>query len=251
MIVLHMDLDNTVIYSYKHDIGEDKRNVEIYHEREISFITGRTYELLQEVNKRMLMVPTSTRSIEQYKRINLGLGSFKYALVCNGGILLVDGERDEEWYKESLRLASHSIPELNKALKLLDKDERRTFELRFIEDLFVFTKCESPQEVVIDLKKSLDADKVDVFNNGIKVYVVPKNLSKGAAVYRFRKYFEPELVVAAGDSEFDISMLESADIGLAPYNFSKDYGIDFKVREAGKGELFSEAFLNECLVLTL
>ena len=104
MVVLHTDLDNTIIYSYKHEIGPEKRNVELYQGREISFITEKTYALLQQVKKRMLVVPTSTRSLEQYQRIDLGVGAFPYALVCNGGLLLVDGKIDEHWNRETLEL---------------------------------------------------------------------------------------------------------------------------------------------------
>jgi len=43
MVVFNTDLDNTMIFSYKHDIGPEKRNVEIYEGREISFITQRQY----------------------------------------------------------------------------------------------------------------------------------------------------------------------------------------------------------------
>ena len=43
MIAFHTDLDNTLIYSYKHDIGPQKRNVELYQGREISYITEETY----------------------------------------------------------------------------------------------------------------------------------------------------------------------------------------------------------------
>lgn len=80
MIVFHTDLDNTLIYSYKHNIGEQKRCVEIYHEREISYITQETYRLLQKMMKpekchdQVLVVPTTTRTIEQYQRIHLGVG---------------------------------------------------------------------------------------------------------------------------------------------------------------------------------
>lgn len=50
------------------------------------------------------------------------------------------------------------------------------------------------------------------------MYVVPKNLDKGTAVKRFRAYLgdDVEKVVAAGDSEFDISMVECADEGIVP-----------------------------------
>lgn len=247
MVVLHTDLDNTIIYSYKHEIGPAKRNVELYQGREVSFITERTYELLQQVRKEMLVVPTSTRSIEQYQRIDLGVGPFPYALVCNGGILLADGKRDDVWYQASLGLIGQSESVLQKALCLLEEDSRRKFELRFIERLFVFTKCGEPQRVVEDLRAALHTELVDVFHNGEKVYVVPRALNKGKAVQRFREYIHADFVVAAGDSEFDISMLEEADVGLAPHGFAEEFAVDFTVREMDGRKVFAESLLQECL----
>ena len=100
-IVFHTDLDNTLIYSYKHELGADKRCVEVYHGREISFITAETERLLQQIKARenqIVMIPTTTRTTEQYHRIQLGIGELPYALVCNGGVLLVRGREDEDWY---------------------------------------------------------------------------------------------------------------------------------------------------------
>ncbi len=247
MVVLHTDLDNTIIYSYKHEIGPYKRNVELYQGREISFVTERTYELLKQVRKKMLVVPTSTRSIEQYRRIDLGVGAFSFALVCNGGVLLADGKKDEAWYQASLELIGQSEAELQKSLCLLEEDTRREFELRFIEQLFVFTKCREPQHVVEDLREALNTELVDVFHNGEKVYVVPRDLNKGKAVRRFREYIHADFVVAAGDSEFDIPMLQEADVGLAPHGFARDFGIGFKVREMDGQKVFAESLLQECL----
>lgn len=245
-MVLHADLDNTIIYSYRHDIGEQKRNVELYQGREISFITEETYALLRELKEKLLIVPTSTRTVEQYQRIQLGIGSFPYALVCNGGVLLRDGRKDMAWYERSLRLIKESRAELQKAHRLLENDPRRSFELRFIEDLFLFTKCEDPGQVVEDLNHALRPQTVKVFHNGVKVYVVPVNLSKGKAVERFRQYVRGR-VFAAGDSAFDLSMLRAADVGLAPHGFSLQYPVDFPLWEAPEGELFSEAWMRECL----
>ena len=76
MIVFHTDLDNTLIYSYRHDIGRDRRCVEVYQGREISFVTQETHRLLQKLSERkeqVLIVPTTTRTAEQYARINLSL----------------------------------------------------------------------------------------------------------------------------------------------------------------------------------
>lgn len=247
MEILCTDLDNTIIYSYKHDIGDNKRNVEIYQGREISFITDKTYALLQKVKDRYLVIPTSTRTEEQYKRINLELGDIKYALVCNGGVLLVDGIKDASWYEESKSLAAISHDAIKRAIVFLEKDDRRKFELRYVEKLFVFTKCNNPESVVEELKKHLCSDLVDVFNNGEKVYVVPVSLSKGNALRRLRKYLNPKKIIAAGDSEFDISMVEEADIGLVPYGFKEQFNISSNILEMSGEKIFSEALLEKCL----
>lgn len=253
MIVFHTDLDNTLIYSYKHNIGEQKRCVEIYHEREISYITQETYRLLQKMMKpekchdQVLVVPTTTRTIEQYQRIHLGVGAFSYALVCNGGVLLVDGKEDKKWYQDSLQRIQNSTGELYKALKLLDKDMRRIFELRFIKELFIFTKCEQPETVVAELKEVLNTEIVEIFHNGVKVYVVPKALNKGTAVERFRDYIRADFVIAAGDSTFDISMLEAADQGIAAPELAQCYPFSQKVICPSAEKIFAEAALERVL----
>lgn len=247
MKILCTDLDNTIIYSYKHDIGNEKMNVELYKEREISFISNHTFELLKKVKEEFLVIPTSTRTIEQYERINLKIGTFKYALVCNGSVLLVDGKKDKDWYEESLRLAKPSNLEVKKALEYLENDKRRTFELRHIEDLFVFTKCYKSETVVNELREYLDKSLVNVFNNKEKVYVLPTLLSKGKSIERLKKYLKVEFIIAAGDSEFDISMVEAADVGLVPYGFKSEFNIKSDICEMGKEGLFSEQLLRKCL----
>lgn len=247
MNVLCTDLDNTIIYSYKHDIGDAKRNVEIYQEREISFITNKTFELLKEVNEKYMIIPTTTRTIEQYNRINLGIGDFKYALVCNGGILLKDGVIDEAWYKESKRLVQSSDTEIQKAIAYLENDSRRKFELRYIEELFVFTKCNEPETVVEELTEYLNSPLVNIFHNGEKVYVVPVSLSKGEAIKRLRSYLHINKIFAAGDSEFDISMVEEADAGFVPFGFKQQFYIKSDIFEMDKEKIFSESLLEACL----
>ncbi len=219
MTIFASDLDNTLIYSYKHDIGMRKRNVEIYQSREISFVTDRTHSLLEKVKEKSIFVPVTTRSIEQYKRIDFGIEKIKYALTCNGGVLLVDGEKDSDWYEESKRIAEQSLCELQKGISILEKDANRKFEIRFIENLFVFTKCENPSETVENLKSQLDCTLAEVFSNGEKIYILPKKLDKGSAVKRFKEKMNAKKIISAGDSEFDIPMLEASDIALIPSDF--------------------------------
>ena len=89
----------------------------------------------------MTIIPTSTRTEEQYKRIDLDIGIVPYALVCNGGVLLVNGKRDREWYLESLQMIRNSrTGNRKKAQQILAGDSRRKFELRFLDESFYFYK---------------------------------------------------------------------------------------------------------------
>ena len=54
--ILCADMDNTIIYSYKRNIGENKLNVELYNGREISFISEKTHDLLKKVNEKMTII---------------------------------------------------------------------------------------------------------------------------------------------------------------------------------------------------
>ena len=247
MIVLNTDLDNTLIYSYKHDIGEDKKCVEIYHDREISYATNTTLNLLGKVRDKILVVPTTTRTTEQYLRIDFGLGNFKYVLTCNGGVLLVDGVEDLEWYAESKQMIEESMPIMNMAYDLMDKDPNRNFDLRFIRDLFLFTKSECPEESVQYLKEHLDISFVDVFNNGIKVYVVPKKLNKGMGIQRLKNRLNADIVIAAGDSEFDIPMIECADYAMIPEELQDSVNITENIDVMSNDILFSEGYLRKVI----
>lgn len=249
MIVFHADLDNTLMYSHKRDIGTVKRCCEIYNDKEISFITDKTYELLKQVNGKVLLVPTTTRTMEQYNRIDFGIPKPRYVLTCNGGILLVDGEVDETWYQDSLKLIKESEEQLAKAVPLLAKEPTRSFEVRFIKDLFLFTKCDDPEQAIAMLKEKLDSTLVDVFHNGIKLYVVPKKLSKGMAVKRFRTYMPADVVIAAGDSLFDVSMIQAADVSYAPEELSREQHFTEKTMCVPDTLRFSEEILAHILEL--
>lgn len=223
MDVFYTDIDNTIIYSYQRDIGRDKICVEIYEGREISFITRRTASLLSDISAHMLLIPVTTRTIEQYHRIKLPVSVPPYALVCNGGVLLIEGTECREWYRDSMELAAGCQSDMRVAEKMLFSDPDVDFEVRNIKGLFLFTKSVKPQETAKRLKAGLDSRRTDVFQNGKKVYVVPKRMNKGLAVRRLQKKLredgiisESSRIIAAGDSEFDIPMLAAADMAVAP-----------------------------------
>lgn len=246
MIVFNSDLDNTLIYSYKRDIGQNKKCVEIYENREISFMSDKSLEMLRYISKKILFVPLTTRTEEQYKRIFFEDVNIEYALVCNGGILLKNGKKDEIWYKNSLKLIEPYKEEMEKAEKLLENDKYRNFELRNIDNLFLFTKSSEPLKTIEYIKNNVNSKKIDVFNNGIKIYAVPKKLNKGTALERFRKYINSDFIVSAGDSVFDIPMVNCANIGFMPESM-KEINNCKNINFCDSNLLFSEYILENII----
>lgn len=188
MQIVHTDLDNTLIYSYKHEIGGPKTCVEIYQGREISFMTETSHRLLGQLCSKpgVLVVPTTTRTLEQYQRIDLGIGVPEYAWSATAVYCCIRARRPV-WYQESLALIADVQSELQRAEQWMTEDVNRCFEVRNIRSLFLFTKSNEPEKSVAMLKAHLNLSLVEVFCNGIKVYVLPKKLNKGSAVRRFRK----------------------------------------------------------------
>ena len=211
------DLDNTLIYSYKRPIGEDKILVETKDGKELSFMSWKSYELLEKIKDKIELIPITTRSLEQYNRIQLSSQwKPKYALVANGGILLINGKIDRDWYQASKHLIEPCKEVLNQGISLLNEDEYVNFQVRKVDQLFVFTKSKEPEKTIENLKKHLNLDLVSVHQNGVKVYIFPKRLNKGHALERIKAFLSSHFVIAAGDSDFDIPMLQKADLGIYP-----------------------------------
>ena len=112
-MVVFSDLDRSIIYS-KEFIQEESNtlDIEIYKGENISYISQKTIENIKKIKKNSDFIPTTTRTIEQFKRINFkkyGL-DFKHAITSNGGNILINGEVDIEYkyfIEEKLKLSSY------------------------------------------------------------------------------------------------------------------------------------------------
>ena len=97
------DLDGTLIYSNRRldeeSLNVPVRYVEVYNGKEISFMTEKAIALLRELSEEMMFVPVTTRTAEQYNRISLFHEEIRptYAITCNGGVVLKDGNIDLQW----------------------------------------------------------------------------------------------------------------------------------------------------------
>ena len=247
MYLFACDLDNTIIHSYK-KAQESDICVEMKDEKKLSYMTQKSYKLLNEIYEKrtdILFVPLTTRTMEQYNRINLLDSKFpKYALAANGGILLIDNCIDEKWYEESLEIIKDSLNELKLSMDILEKDENIYIDIKIIDGLFVYTKSSNPKKTLSVLSENIDISKVDVFENGDKVYVISKKLNKGAAVKRLKEKLNIEKTICAGDSLFDISMLNIADIAVYPENLKNNISNDNQNHIFNRDIFFAENLLS-------
>ena len=198
------DLDNTVIFSHRHEIGE-RVLVERLNGKEQAYMTKRGYELLQTVSPEEF-VPVTSRTIEQYQRIRFySDGNMpKYALIDNGGILLIDGVPDREWLGETKRMIAGDMQAVKRVEEFFSKDAH----VKWQDDMVLFLKTQLPFNEV-----ATEAEKLGlmVFNHLNKIYICSSKLSKGSAVKRFKERFTTDYSVVAGDSEVDVSMISEAD----------------------------------------
>ena len=178
--LIFSDLDGTLIFSALRKQPGDIV-CEYKDTREISCITKRQAELLPGLE----IIPVTTRSIEQYRRIRFPEGfSPEYALTDNGGTLLVNGVPDPEWARRTMRLVQESSRGLERCRSVMEQDPGRNFEIRMVDGMFLFTKSTEPESMLRRLNEVSGAE-VSCFATGAKVYALPAGLCKGAAVNRF------------------------------------------------------------------
>ncbi len=208
---LFSDIDGTLIFSAKR-CREGDTVIEYKNGEPISCITEVQAELFSKLQN---VIPVTTRSIEQYKRIEFAKFGFRprYALCDNGGTLLVNGEPDKTWSEWSAGIYDECADELRRFKELLERDKRRSFEIRLVDGLFLFTKSSAPDETL----KALGCGGLcESFSTGEKVYVVPKALNKGSAMRKLARRLNVSDYAAAGDSLMDLSMLNAADTAVFP-----------------------------------
>ena len=191
------DLDNTLIHSFKKTKKGDVC-VEYKDGKEVSFMPYEGHQLLKKIVTKCEFVPVTTRSLEQYRRIDLGIVP-KYAIVDNGAILLIDGKVDKEWLAETEKLIEIKLP------SIVEND--LFTQIRHVDDFFIFLKSDNPTEALIYLESFICKQNFMICAIRNKVYVIPKKLNKGLAIDRLCKRLGKTFVISSGDSKLDISIL--------------------------------------------
>lgn len=210
------DLDHTLIYSHRVVLGVETVVVEHLNGKEQSFMTRMTYEFLKKQNH-LDLIPVTTRSETQFNRLTVfqNGGLCKYALICNGGVLLIDGKEDKTWYEDTLALISQEASELNRVRSLV-KELLPSAEIHNIRELYFYIKHDAPCQFALQLIQMAMPASICILHDRHKVYCLPSTLNKGMAIQRFEKRYGCAKAIAAGDSECDSPMLSCVDTAIIP-----------------------------------
>ena len=216
-LVLFANLDNLFIHSKRllPDLSPDTE-VEIAEEDELgikSFMTTETRNLLIKLceNPKFEFIPVTSRPLEEYRRIDLGIKP-KYAVVGNGSNILIDGEPDEEYanyVKKSMNYMNlidiqnflcDSMESVGSLAKILDNTYLRfkiydpeLFDMECVQILGMF-----PNQFTIDRVKKTG-------------FITPIHFSKQIAVKWIINKIEPTKTIGAGTSVLDVPMLTLID----------------------------------------
>lgn len=237
-VLIATDLDRTMIYS-RNAMGDDQFGstspvcVEIYDGAPLSYMTGRATADLAELAARAVVVPTTTRTPAQFNRIALPGGPFRFAVTNNGGTILVDGLRDEQWDNmiarrneaggAPLAAVASALGERVPAASPTDGWVRK---IRIADDLFCYLVVEpsrQPADFLPEFQEFCAANGWSASQQGRKIYAMPLAVTKSAAVAEVRRRLVEDgslsasnILLAAGDGWLDHDLLLSADEAMRP-----------------------------------
>jgi hypothetical protein len=221
--VVCADLDRTLIYSaaalgLEDADGPSLLCVELYQRVPQSFMLTDAARQLEDLARRTTLVPTTTRTVEQYARVQLPGPAPRYAICANGGRLLVDGVPDGDWSAHMTALLRGCAP-AEEVRAQLDPPPPFVRSVRVASGLFVYAvvvRAEMPADWLADLSQWCVAHDWSVSMQGRKVYCVPNLLCKSAAAAEVCRRSGARRMLAAGDSLLDTDLLLAADAAIRP-----------------------------------
>lgn len=214
-ILFASDLDNTLLFSWRHR-QEGDVCVEWLDGREQGFCTPGSLAMLAKLNRELLFIPVTSRSVEQYRRIAWPAACRpRYAVTTNGGILLAEGEVDRQWLARTRELIEpwqNELRELAERLAQVAVSKRS----RMVDDIYLFAACDKREDAEALGAILKGTTSLDTAVSGRKVYFFPPPLNKGKALLRLKERFRSDKTLCAGDTVIDLPMLAAADLAIIP-----------------------------------
>nr|WP_328842143.1 HAD family hydrolase [Nakamurella leprariae] len=221
------DLDRTMIYSAAALAlpGPDEAAptlicTEVYQGVPLSFSTATAVAALQQVHRSAVLVPVTTRTDAQYRRVRFPGIAPAFAVTSNGGSIVVDGAPDAGWAAAvRRRLAETSAPLAEVVAEVDRRAGDWVLKRRTAEDLFCYLVAEPstvPDGFVADWDAWCRERGWWVSVQGRKIYAIPLALTKERALAEVAARAGTDRTLAAGDGALDAGFLTMADAAMRP-----------------------------------
>jgi len=226
-VLVCSDLDRTLIYSsaalWLEGPDADLPRllcVELYQGAPLSYVTEEAARRLERLASAATLVPTTTRTPEQYARVHLLEKPPAYAICANGGRIIVDGADDQDWaaaVRARVTETGAALEEVHERLTAMSGDF--VLKLRTASDLFAYAvvdRAALPAGWIEELTGWCEERGWRTSLQGRKVYCLPETLSKAAAAAEVADRVDAQVMLAAGDSLLDTELLQAADAAIRP-----------------------------------
>jgi hydroxymethylpyrimidine pyrophosphatase-like HAD family hydrolase len=227
-VMVACDLDRTLIYSANamdlqcaDSSAPSLMVAEVYEGAPLSFMTRTAWNVLERLVNDAVFVPVTTRTMQQFRRVNIPGRDKGYAVTTNGAVLLHDGVPDPAWTKiiqDSVKANCAPLQEVHNHL-LGPAKPPAILRSRVAEDTFVYSivnRDELSADYLEDLSEWCQERGWTTSLQGRKLYCVPSPVTKEAAVAEIRRRQPVDMLVVAGDSKLDAGILQLADCAIRP-----------------------------------
>ncbi|NQX12306.1 HAD family hydrolase [Microbacteriaceae bacterium VKM Ac-2855] len=221
MIAAFLDLDRTLIHSAR-SVAEETARLEV-----VEYIDGvaSAYAAPGLAGELMRLaclasvVPTTTRSVEQLRRVTLFKQvPVRFEIAANGGVILERGRIDPHWSRtvaDSIRSGRRTVEWVLEHAVAAEP----TSVARIVDDVFVYLvlpTADRAESARLGLDRLCRDAGWGCSRQGRKVYLVPDVVEKAVAMAEVARRLGASTVLAAGDAELDRRMLAAADHPIVP-----------------------------------
>lgn len=212
--VVLADIDGTLVHS-RRKCADIRGAVvaEVYDGRDVGFISPTGWNLLAELQALSVFVPATARTISQYSRIRFPSVP-PVAVVAAGGVILVDGIADPVWSaatQEIVDSTSATVEQVVAQLGTLPVAEQP----RNGDGCFGCVKVVEGSDIS-DFERWCSERDWRVVRQDERIYVLPRQLSKAAALPRLAEIVGARPVMALGDGLMDVEMMLVVEHRISP-----------------------------------
>ena len=222
-MIFFSDLDKTIIHS-RNSINDvnNALAIEKYLSEHISFVSSEIILSLQKLSKKMTIIPVTTRTVEQYKRIKFESFNinFQWAITNNGACILHNGQPVMEWEK----VIKTKIQQSERFKVVFDKysaykNVKGILRTKAAEGMFFYSILDKENFDVTSIKKFIEYIETvgwKYYFSGRKLYFIPEGITKERAVLFILEKMGENNFIASGDSWLDINMLNYSQRAYVP-----------------------------------